>query len=96
MSGILDHVTSRLIDLVDVESMDKLDQEEFRRIFKAFAEQTKVRGQSHSNNRTEYFGIIQYIMIISYENNDIIIISGALCKKPRARRDQDKSFQKSL
>ena len=42
VSGILEHVTNRLIEIIDIPSKDKLNREEFDRVFKAFSEQTKV------------------------------------------------------
>jgi len=42
VSGILEHVTNKLISTLTIDTLSELDRTEFDRVFKAFAEQTKV------------------------------------------------------
>ena len=41
LSGILEHLTNRLIRLMTFEKMEHFEEEHFHRVFGAFAEQTK-------------------------------------------------------
>ena len=43
LSGILEHLTNRLIRLMTIETLEEFEADHFNRVFDAFAEQTKDR-----------------------------------------------------
>ena len=43
VSGLLEHITNRLIELLSVPNVEDLETEHFERVFTAFAAQTNVR-----------------------------------------------------
>ena len=48
LSGILEHVTNRLIRLMSIDKLDDFEEDHFVRVFEAFAVQTKVRNSKIS------------------------------------------------
>ena len=48
LSGILEHLTNRLIRLMTIDSLDEFEEDHFNRVFDAFAEQTKERMENRN------------------------------------------------